>query len=389
MGIPVLLAFGLWSTSGVHDGVVTALALTPGSLTWWAAWVVEPGLITVVAAVLVGRAILRTAGGDVDRRALVVMGSALLVSLALSVLPVWPTVWGPEAVAAVVAKSLGPVGAAVTAHLIGMFDDYARDAQPEKGAQSLDEMRLERPVPVGTVPPLPGEDSPQATAVETDQGAAPAVEAPAPGQEPAGPPTPVKVRIGEGVYRVVGGEHVTGWLSAPAGVVLQPMVAAAESSPAPEDSAVESAPGPWGDEEETEYTDPWADRLDEEGEETEPWEEDPFADPPKPTPGERTSIVVPEPVRPLLDTWGNPPILPVDDRGRQLPPKPGEPAFRKAVDLYLDCERHGIPLSGRKLCELNGVNPDNRIWRQTVIRSAKESQAAKTGTATPPLFEHP
>ncbi|MEE2040143.1 hypothetical protein Q8791_23275 [Nocardiopsis sp. CT-R113] len=338
VGIPVLLGFGLWSTSGVHDGVVTALALTPGTLSWWAAWVVEPGLITVVAAVIIGRSILRTAGGDVDRRALVVMGAALLVSLALSVLPVWPTVWGADAAAAIVAKSLGPIGAAVTAHLIGMFDDYARDAQPEEGAETLDEMKLVHPVPAGTVPPLPAQkDSPQvpapAPAAEVTPAPAPAVEAP-----------------------VL--ENLKDW-------------------------------EPSADQEE--YVDPW-ERFGTDAKKTapaaednvEPWDEDPFENRPAPTPGARTSLIVPEPAaaKTLLDTWVIP-TLPVDERGRQIAPKPGEPAFQAAVDLYLDSERTGEPLSGRKLCELNGVNKDNRLWRQAVIRKAKETQAAGTDTTAP------
>jgi hypothetical protein len=131
------------------------------------------------------------------------------------------------------------------------------------------------------------------------------------------------------------------------------------------------------------HTDPWAAHVDDEDQSTEPWDEDPFADLPAPTPGERTSVVTPEPA-PLLTTWKTP-VLPTDDRGRQIAPRHGEPAFQAAVDLYLDCEKHGIPLSGRKLCEKNGVNPDNRLWRQAVVREAKAQQAA-AGQVTPVLF---
>ena len=91
------------------------------------------------------------------------------------------------------------------------------------------------------------------------------------------------------------------------------------------------------------------------------------------------SEVIPESAR----EWEIP-VLPVDERGRQITPKPGERAFTAAVNLYLDREREGRPLSGRKLCELNGVNPDNRLWRQAVVRAAKEQQA--TGQETPALF---
>ncbi|MFE7462454.1 DUF2637 domain-containing protein [Nocardiopsis terrae] len=94
------------------------------------------------------------------------------------------------------------------------------------------------------------------------------------------------------------------------------------------------------------------------------------------------SFVTPE----LSQEEPKPPVLPLDERGRQITPKPGEPAFQDAVNLYLTREREGNPLSGRKLCELNGVNPDNRLWRQAVVRAAKEQQATATGRDTPALF---
>lgn len=93
------------------------------------------------------------------------------------------------------------------------------------------------------------------------------------------------------------------------------------------------------------------------------------------------SEVIPEPSQ----EWRTP-VLSIDERGRQITPKPGEPAFTAAVNLYLTREREGRPLSGRKLCELNGVNPDNRLWRQAVVRAAKEQQATGTGRDTPALF---
>jgi hypothetical protein len=134
-GLPVLAAFAAWSTTGVQAGVVKLLGLERGDPSWWSAWGVEPALIAVVALIIIGRAGLRSSGGDTDWRADVAEGTALSVSIALNILGGWTGGWA--ALAGAVAHSLGPIGAAGTAFLIGLFDSYLAQAKPWDGAQRL------------------------------------------------------------------------------------------------------------------------------------------------------------------------------------------------------------------------------------------------------------
>ena len=134
-GVPVLLAFAAWSTTGVQAGVVELLNLTDGDPSWWSAWGVEPALIAIVALIIVGRAMLRTSGGDTDWRATFAEWVALSTSLALNIAGVWD---GSTATfGGAVAHSLGPIGAAGTAFLIGLFDSYLSRATPWEGAKTL------------------------------------------------------------------------------------------------------------------------------------------------------------------------------------------------------------------------------------------------------------
>lgn len=141
-GVPVLIAFAAWSTTGVQAGVARALNLTDGDPAWWAAWGVEPALIAIVALIIMGRAMLRTSGGDTDSRATLIEFGALGTSLALNVFGGWAGGLSWASFGGAFAHSLGPVFAAVTALLIGMFDDYVTHADPYKGAQRLDDMDL-------------------------------------------------------------------------------------------------------------------------------------------------------------------------------------------------------------------------------------------------------
>ncbi|GIM88725.1 helix-turn-helix domain-containing protein [Paractinoplanes toevensis] len=134
-GLPVLLAFALWSTTGVQAGVARLLNLNEGDPSWWSAWGVEPGLITIVALIIIGRAVLRTSGGDTDKRADIAEWTALTVSLALNIFGGWDGGWA--ALGGAVAHSLGPLGAAGTAFLIGLFDTYIARADPWAGAKRL------------------------------------------------------------------------------------------------------------------------------------------------------------------------------------------------------------------------------------------------------------
>lgn len=178
VGLPVLGAFAAWSTVGVHAGVVGLLGAAPGSAWWWGAWLVEPAIIAVVAGIIVARAVLRASGGDVDWRAHVAHWGALATSILLNLAGHWPTAFtGPEVTAAI-AHSVGPLGAATVAWLIGVMDDYVTAARPEEGARTLAELGVQRERVAAHAPAaaaeVPGPASPSA----------PAVEPPAPATEP-------------------------------------------------------------------------------------------------------------------------------------------------------------------------------------------------------------
>jgi hypothetical protein len=141
IGLPVLIAFGLWSTAGVQKGVTHLLDLQPGSAMWLAAWLMEPALLTIVALIIVGRALLQSSGGDTDWRAWVIEAGALLSSLALNIAPSLST-GGDLKAAALVAESVGPLGAATTAFLIGLFAGYVAKARPWDDAPRLADLDL-------------------------------------------------------------------------------------------------------------------------------------------------------------------------------------------------------------------------------------------------------
>jgi hypothetical protein len=94
-----------------------------------------------VALIIIGRAVLRTSGGDTDTRADLAEWTALSVSLALNILGGWDGGWA--ALGGAVAHSLGPLGAAGTAFLMGLFDTYIARADPWKGAQRLADVDLD------------------------------------------------------------------------------------------------------------------------------------------------------------------------------------------------------------------------------------------------------
>lgn len=128
--LPVLLAFGAWSATGVQAGMVTLLSLEQGSVAAAAAWLVEPALIGVVATVILVRARLRSVGGDLDERATRVEWAALSLSIGLNCVGHWPASLDATAFAALVGHALGPVGAAGTAYLISVVQDGIASANP-------------------------------------------------------------------------------------------------------------------------------------------------------------------------------------------------------------------------------------------------------------------
>lgn len=128
--LPVLLAFGAWSATGVQAGMVALLSLEQGSVAAAAAWLVEPALIGVVATVILIRARLRSLGGDLDERATRIEWAALTLSIALNCVGHWPDDVDATAFAALVGHALGPVGAAGTAYLISVIQDGISSANP-------------------------------------------------------------------------------------------------------------------------------------------------------------------------------------------------------------------------------------------------------------------
>src|SRR5690606_24546329 len=126
--LPVLLAFGAWSAAGVQAGMVALLNLEPGSVAAAAAWLVEPALIGVVATIILVRARLRSAGGDLDERATRIEWGALSLSIALNCAGHWPDDVDATAFAALVGHALGPIGAAATAYLISVIQDGISNA---------------------------------------------------------------------------------------------------------------------------------------------------------------------------------------------------------------------------------------------------------------------
>lgn len=128
--LPVLVAFGGWSAAGVQAGLVKLLALDPESAVAAAAWLLEPALIGIVAGVILLRARLRSAGGDLDHRATRVELGALSASIVLNMIGHWPGELSGAAFGALLGHALGPVGAAATAYLVSVVQDGVHAADP-------------------------------------------------------------------------------------------------------------------------------------------------------------------------------------------------------------------------------------------------------------------
>jgi len=128
--LPVLVAFGAWSAAGVQAGLVTLLSIPEGSPLAAAAWLLEPALIGGVAGIIILRARLRSAGGDLDHRATRVELGALGASIVLNAVGHWPSTMDLTAAGALLGHTLGPVGAAATAYLISVVQDGVSSADP-------------------------------------------------------------------------------------------------------------------------------------------------------------------------------------------------------------------------------------------------------------------
>jgi hypothetical protein len=172
VGLPVLTGLGLWSATGVQAGFAKMLGLTEGDPMWWAAWLVEPSLIAIVAGIIVARSILKTSGGNDDHRAYLAEGATLLTSIGLNMYGGWDAS-GWDGFGHAVTHSIGPIFTALVAFLIGLYISYATQADPWKGASRIDELGLAddpmlrresdpgpRQLPETHLPELPGDAPP-------------------------------------------------------------------------------------------------------------------------------------------------------------------------------------------------------------------------------------
>ncbi|MER7331734.1 MULTISPECIES: hypothetical protein [unclassified Micromonospora] len=143
VGFPVMVGFAAISTPGVQAGMAHLLNLTTGSVGWWTAWAVEPLLIAVATSIIVVKSVLKMSGGLTDWRADAAKWGALLFSIALNMLGGWTgnsdklTALGEG-----LSHSVGAIGAAVTAWLIGVIVDYASKATPWQDAPRLTDLGL-------------------------------------------------------------------------------------------------------------------------------------------------------------------------------------------------------------------------------------------------------
>ncbi|TYB38409.1 hypothetical protein [Actinomadura chibensis] len=156
--VPVLVGFGVWSTTGVQQGAARLMAVDSGSPVWWALWGLEALLIGAVCWIIIARARLSASGGELAASAERIGIGCLTTSVFLNLIAAVPVGDGPHmsgwaVPGAMFAHALGPVGAAVTAHLIGVIDRSISSADPWRDADGspvprLAEMDL-------SVPPVP------------------------------------------------------------------------------------------------------------------------------------------------------------------------------------------------------------------------------------------
>jgi hypothetical protein len=133
--VPLLAGFGIWSTTGVQQGAATLMNVDKSHPVWWVLWGLEALLIGVVCWIIIVRARLAASGGELSDAAEKTAFGCLTVSIFLNLVAAVPAdgaqVAGWWAIpGAMFAHALGPVGAAVVAHLIGTIDKSISDADP-------------------------------------------------------------------------------------------------------------------------------------------------------------------------------------------------------------------------------------------------------------------
>ncbi|WP_116245613.1 hypothetical protein [Nocardiopsis sp. FIRDI 009] len=144
--MPVLAAFAGWSTAGVHAGAAAMTGAEPFTAMWWMLWLLEPALIGIVGWVILCRARLESSGGSLPEEADKIMWGCLAVSILLNTVGHWPAEWTGTAVGGLFAHSLGPIGAAMTAHLVGVIEKGITHARPTEGdgVKTLAELTADR-----------------------------------------------------------------------------------------------------------------------------------------------------------------------------------------------------------------------------------------------------
>ncbi|MFI6522625.1 hypothetical protein ACIBF1_44230 [Spirillospora sp. NPDC050679] len=164
--VPLLVGFGVWSTTGVQQGAARLMSVDTHSPVWWVLWGLEALLIGLVCWVIICRATIGSAGGSLDTAAEKTAAGALTVSIFLNLIAAVPGGEGASSSAgwwaipgSMFAHLIGPVGAAVTAHLIGVVDRSITEADPWTGedgrpAPRLAEMDLAAPALVTAAPVL-------------------------------------------------------------------------------------------------------------------------------------------------------------------------------------------------------------------------------------------
>ncbi|MGW2308668.1 hypothetical protein [Actinomadura luteofluorescens] len=145
--VPLLIGFGLWSTTGVQQGAARLMSVTSHSPVWWALWGLEALLIGVVCWIIVVRARLATSGGKLSASAEKIAVGCLTTSIFLNLVAAIPAGDGPHVSGwavpgAMFAHAIGPVGAALVAHLIGLIDGSISDADPWHDSDGQEVPRL-------------------------------------------------------------------------------------------------------------------------------------------------------------------------------------------------------------------------------------------------------
>ncbi|WP_433328217.1 hypothetical protein [Spirillospora sp. CA-294931] len=258
--VPLLLGFGLWSTTGVQQGAARLMNVSSGSPVWWVLWGLEALLIGVVCWIIYVRARLAASGGKLAATAERIGAGCLTVSVFLNLIAALPGEHAPVSgwaiPGAMFAHAIGPVGAALVAHLIGLVDGSISEADPWHEGQGDDrrpvprlaDMDLQAPARATrptTEPNESGQDDtetvPDAALEEfdVDQGWADLMRRPG---------------VRRAVERVRG-ESAPGnaadpaeeWVARTGRVTVEKIAAFLADQPPPEEGAVSSTPAPAGD----------------------------------------------------------------------------------------------------------------------------------------------